>query len=94
VTPEALRSQVWLLTHDGRVFGGADACVYLAREIRSTWWAWVLIAAGTLPGGMRVIRWAYGWVAAHRHYFGGTCSLGDPGAWPPDADGPEPPAQR
>lgn len=88
VTQDALRSQVWLLARDGRVLGGADALTSLAREIRSTWWAWVLIAVAALPGGMRVIRWAYAWVAAHRHYFGGSCVLADPGVWPPGPGDP------
>jgi len=94
VTPDELLSQVWLLAYDGRVLGGADACIYLARQIRSIWWAWVLIAVGALPGGTRVIRWVYHWIAAHRRYFGGTCTLGDPGAWPPEADTPRSPTRR
>jgi predicted DCC family thiol-disulfide oxidoreductase YuxK len=88
VTPEELRSQMWVLTANGRVFGGGDAAVYLARAIRSVWWAQVLIVTAALPGGMPVIRWVYRWVANHREYFGGTCSLGDPGVWPPEPSDP------
>ena len=85
VTTDELLSRMWLITHDGHVLGGGDAAVHLARAIRSVWWARVLVAAAALPGGMRVIRWAYRWVAAHRQYFGGTCALGDPGTWHPEA---------
>jgi predicted DCC family thiol-disulfide oxidoreductase YuxK len=90
VAPEVLMTQMWVLARDGRVLGGADACVYLAREIRSAWWARVLMVAAALPGGTRLLRWGYRWVAEHRHRFGGTCALRDPGTWPPrgDADGP------
>jgi len=89
VTPDELRSQMWVLARDGRLLGGADAAFYVARKTPSTWWAWALIAVGALPGGMRVIRWAYRWVAAHRRYFG-TCALGDPGSWPADGDAGRP----
>jgi len=74
VGPHELRSRMWMLTRDGAVLGGADAWVRLTACARWPWWARPLVAASRLPGGMPVIRWAYGWVAAHRHCLGGACA--------------------
>lgn len=55
--------QMHVLTTDGRDFGGADALLFLARHI---WWARPLCALAALPGGRRLLRRGYGWLAAHR----------------------------
>jgi len=75
VSRERLGSQMWVLTRDGAVLGGADAWIHVARHARWLWWARPFVLMSTLPGGAALIRWAYGWVAAHRHCFGGACSL-------------------
>ena len=59
---ELLR-EMRLLRSDGRQFGGADAAVALAREI---WWARPLVWLAALPGMMRMLRFAYRWIAARR----------------------------
>lgn len=61
-----------VLTHDGRVFGGADALIYLAGQV---WWAWPLSVLCWLPG-MRQLAWGlYRWVARNRYCLGGTCQI-------------------
>ena len=60
---------------DGTVFGGAEAVVEIARRI---WWAWPLWALSRLPGAMRIMRAAYGWVARHRSCANGACRLEAP----------------
>lgn len=61
-----------LLAADGRVFGGADAVVRLARSI---WWAWPLFALSQLPGARPILRAAYRRVAENRHCLGGHCAM-------------------
>ncbi len=75
VPREELLSQMWVLTSTHEVFGGAEAFVYLARTTRWTWWAWPLSVVSRLPFGMRLISWVYTWIAAHRYYVSGTCSV-------------------
>ncbi len=58
-----------VLTHDGHVFGGADALIYLAGQV---WWAWPLSVLFRLPG-MRRLAWElYRWVARHRYCLSRT----------------------
>src|SRR5580692_1330907 len=44
--PEDLLREMRVATSDGAVHGGAQAIVYLARQI---WWGWPLYAAAKLP---------------------------------------------
>ena len=53
-----------LLTADGRIFGGADAFLELARGI---WWAWPCHLVGSLPGIRGLLRAGYRLVARNRH---------------------------
>lgn len=66
---ELLRELRLLLT-DGEQFGGADACVALAREI---WWARPLLWAARIPGGLELMRKGYAWVAAKRECRSELC---------------------
>jgi predicted DCC family thiol-disulfide oxidoreductase YuxK len=61
-----------LLTADGRILGGADAIIYVARSI---WWAWPLFALAQLPGITPVLRAVYRRIAKNRFCFGGHCAL-------------------
>ncbi len=62
---EPLTEMKWLAA-DGRVFGGADALVQIARMI---WWTWPLFALAQIPGTMILLRKVYRRIAAGR-----TCS--------------------
>jgi predicted DCC family thiol-disulfide oxidoreductase YuxK len=57
-------AEMRVLTSDGTVLGGADAVVLLARQV---WWMSPLSWTAQLPGGRRVLRSLYRWVAARRH---------------------------
>jgi predicted DCC family thiol-disulfide oxidoreductase YuxK len=66
-----------VLTRDGRDFGGADAVIFLARQI---WRSRPLALLAQLPGIQVVVDRAYRWIAAHRgctHISAGhgVCSL-------------------
>jgi len=39
--PEQLLREMRVVTSDGEIYGGANAIVYLARQV---WWAWPLFA--------------------------------------------------
>jgi len=66
--PEDLLREMRVASTDGKIYGGAEAIVYLARQI---WWAWPLFAAAKLPGVRRILAAGYRWFADHR-----TCSAG------------------
>ena len=69
--PEDLLREMRVATADGKIYGGAEAIVYLARQI---WWAWPLYAAAKLPGAPRILDACYGWFADHRTCSSGLCS--------------------
>lgn len=64
--PEQLSDEMQVVTSHGRIAGGADAIIYLARRI---WWAWPLFLLSGVPGVTLLLRKAYRWLAAHRHRF-------------------------
>jgi predicted DCC family thiol-disulfide oxidoreductase YuxK len=70
--PEELLREMRVATVEGAVHGGAQAIVYLARQIG---WAWPLYAAAQLPGVPRVLHAGYRWFADHRSCSSGTCSI-------------------
>jgi predicted DCC family thiol-disulfide oxidoreductase YuxK len=69
--PDQLLLEMRVLTPDGEHIGGADALVFLAREV---WWAWPLYGLAQLPGVLRLLRLAYRWIARHRQCATGACS--------------------
>jgi len=70
--PEELLREMRVATADGNLYGGAQAIVYLARQI---WWAWPLYAAAKLPGVPRILDAGYRWFADHRTCASGMCSI-------------------
>jgi predicted DCC family thiol-disulfide oxidoreductase YuxK len=70
--PEDLLREMRVITNEGEIHGGAEAVVYLARQV---WWAWPLYAAAQLPGVPRILDAGYRWFADHRPCFSGTCSV-------------------
>jgi predicted DCC family thiol-disulfide oxidoreductase YuxK len=69
---EDLLREMRVATADGKIYGGAEAIVFLARQI---WWAWPLYAAAKLPGVPRVLDAGYRWFADHRTCASGSCSI-------------------
>lgn len=63
-----------VVTVHGRMLGGADAAVYLARFI---WWTWPLHVLAHVPGMPALLRMAYRFIAAHRPCSDGACALRD-----------------
>src|SRR5262245_48939713 len=69
VSDDRLLEEMRLRLGDGRVFGGADAVVQIARRV---WWAWPLWAITRAPGAMHPTRTLYRWIARHRRCANGV----------------------
>lgn len=61
-----------LRTRDGRMLGGADALIYIARRI---WWAWPVWVISLVPGARWLMRRLYSRVARNRHRISGACRI-------------------
>jgi len=70
--PAELLREMRVAAGDGKVYGGAEAVVFLARQI---WWAWPLYAAAKLPGVPRLLDAGYRWFAVHRTCASGACAI-------------------
>jgi predicted DCC family thiol-disulfide oxidoreductase YuxK len=70
--PEDLLREMRVATAGGEIYGGAEAIVFLARQI---WWAWPFYAAAKLPGVPRILDACYRWFADHRTCSSGSCSM-------------------
>src|SRR5438105_15049116 len=77
--PGAPLEEMRVLTSDGRDIGGADAVIFLARQI---WWAWPFAALARLPGMHKLLNRGYRWIAAHRGCNHIACSLPPQRRWP------------
>lgn len=64
-----------VLTAQGRVLGGADALLELARHF---WWARWVRGLARLPGVLPLLHAAYRWGAARRPCANGACALPAP----------------
>lgn len=67
--------EIRVLLSDGRHYGGADACVALAREI---WWAQPLVWFSEIPGGTEILRRGYRWLARRRNCGALSCPATEP----------------
>ena len=61
--PEQLLTEMRVLTPDGRIIGGANALLYLAKQI---WWARPVYYAALLPGMGWLLGFVYRRIAAKR----------------------------
>ena len=77
--PGAPVEEMRVLTADGRDIGGADAMIFLARQI---WWARPFAALAQLPGMHKLLDRRYRWIAAHRGCDHITCKLPPRRRWP------------
>jgi len=69
---DELLREMRVLTAGDAVYGGADAFLFLARQI---WWLLPFTLLAWIPGVMPLARAAYRWIAAHRHTISATCGL-------------------
>ena len=72
VTEAELLAEMWLLLPDGQTCGGAEALLEISRHF---WWTWPLRQLAKPPVVRRWLRYAYGWVARHRHCAEGVCGV-------------------
>lgn len=70
---EELLREIRLLLSDGRQYGGAEACVALAREI---WWARPVAWMAEIPWMMRMLRGWYERIAMSRSCAAHVCAAG------------------
>jgi len=77
--PKAPLEEMRLLTRDGHDFGGADALIFLARQI---WWAWPFYLLSRFSGPRHFADRIYRWIATHRGCKHMTCAHGQPREWP------------
>lgn len=68
--PDEPFDEMKLLTADGKVIGGADSMIFLAKKI---WWAWPFYILAQIPGIKFLMRKGYRWFAKNRHRFGNAC---------------------
>ena len=70
--PDQLLREMRVVTCDGEIYSGAEAIVYLARQI---WWAWPVFVAAQIPGVQAILTDGYRWFADHRQYVSANCSI-------------------
>lgn len=70
--PGPVGDEMLLLLPDGRLKGGVDAYIHLARRV---WWAWPLATLARIPGLHFLCRKLYAWVAANRFGISRACGL-------------------
>ena len=70
LTQEQALEEMRVLISTGEVFGGADAVIFLLRQL---WWAAPLAAVARLESFHALLDRSYKWVAAHR-----TCAIPGP----------------
>ena len=85
---DAALIEMHVITADGTHLGGADAVVFLAGQI---WWVRPLALLAKIPGGMRLLRVAYRFIAGRRYCGTVDCSITHPTDSPSMSDDrPEP----
>lgn len=72
LNPGEVPDEMKLLTRAGKIHGGADAAVEIARR---TWWTWPLFALAQIPGAPVLARFVYRRIAASRHCLNAACRL-------------------
>jgi len=62
-------AQVWFVSADSKLYGGAEA---INRMMQHVWWAWPLTWLYYLPGIRQLQDIVYRWVANNRHKMPGS----------------------
>ena len=69
---DEMPDEVKLMTRKGRLLGGPDVILFVAKYI---WWARPLWLIGKIPGVRPVMRLWYRWIAKHRHELSQACAI-------------------
>jgi predicted DCC family thiol-disulfide oxidoreductase YuxK len=72
---ENLLDDIQVLTRSGKLESGANAYLYVSRQI---WWAWLFYAIFRLPGFNRMLWSGYRWFNRNRYRISGYCPLREP----------------
>lgn len=72
IPPGNLLDDIRVLTRDGKLESGADAYLYVARQV---WWAWPFYAIFRLPGFNGVLWLGYRWFNRNRYRVSRHCPL-------------------
>lgn len=72
ISQENLLDDIRVLTRTGQVESGANAYLYMARQI---WWAWPFYAIFRLPAFNWVLWHGYRWFNRNRHRISRHCPL-------------------
>jgi predicted DCC family thiol-disulfide oxidoreductase YuxK len=72
ISPENLLDDLLILTPSGKVETGADAYLFVARQI---WWAWLFYAVFSLPGFNWILWRGYRWFNRNRYRISRHCPL-------------------
>jgi predicted DCC family thiol-disulfide oxidoreductase YuxK len=72
IPSEDLLNDILVLTPGGKLEAGADAYLFVARQI---WWAWPFYALFSLPGFNWVLWRGYRWFNRNRYRVSRYCAL-------------------
>jgi predicted DCC family thiol-disulfide oxidoreductase YuxK len=72
ISQENLVDDIRVLTRAGKLQSGADAYLYVARQI---WWAWPFYAVFRLPGFNWMLWGGYRWFNRNRYRISRHCPL-------------------
>ncbi|MEO5803852.1 MAG: DCC1-like thiol-disulfide oxidoreductase family protein [Verrucomicrobiota bacterium] len=78
LTPATALAEMRLMRADGRIFGGADAVMEIARKI---WWAWPAWMMSKIPGVILFCRAIYRFIANNRHCANNACAATNRKTW-------------
>jgi predicted DCC family thiol-disulfide oxidoreductase YuxK len=75
--PENLLDDILILTRQNKLERGADAYLFVARQI---WWAWPFYALFSLPGFHWILWQGYRWFNRNRYVVSRHCPIPQPPA--------------
>ena len=82
LSPQHLLDDILVLTPGGNLESGANAYLFVARQI---WWAWPFYALFSLPGFNWILERGYRWFNRNRYRLSSHCRLPQPAAPGSDA---------
>jgi lipase maturation factor 1 len=82
ISPDDLLNDILVLTPGGTLESGANAYLFVARQI---WWAWPFYAVFRLPGLNWILERGYRWFNRNRYRLSRHCRLPQQATPGPDA---------